>query len=239
LSKFDLTYKSFGTSAILVEWPAKIDESILRDILACEGSIEKDRNIQDTIIAYNSLTLRYTNAIDFDSEVSRLKGIYKAEKKSEEMSSKTWFIPVCYDQDFGLDLEEIASAKNLTINEVIKLHSSPEYLVYFIGFQPGFLYLGGLNEKLHMPRKGSPRLRVAKGSVGIGGEQTGVYPNESAGGWNILGRSPIDFFDVNKSEPCFAKPGDRIRFEPIDRAEFERIEVAVQEGSYPIKFRSL
>ena len=238
LPKFKLTYKPFGPSAILVEWPAKIEEAILHDILAFEESIDKGRII-DTIIAYNSLTLRYRSKIDFDSEIDRLKEVYKSKRKIKEPESKTWLIPVCYDLDFGLDLEEIARAKNLSVNEVIALHTDPDYLVYFIGFQPGFPYLGGLHQKIHTPRKASPRLRVAQGSVGIGGEQTGVYPQESAGGWNILGRTPTDFFDLKRPEPCFAKPGDRIKFEPIDREKFQKIEAAVQEGSYKIKFRSL
>jgi len=234
LNEYKLTYKPFGPSAILIEWPARIEEAILLDILAFEERIDKDR-ILDTIIAYNSLTLRYHSEIDFDSEVDRLKEFYKSQRVSKKLESKTWKIPVCYDPAFGLDLDEIAKAKNLSVDEVIELHTKPSYLVYFIGFQPGFLYLGGLNDKIHMPRKASPRLRVPKGSVGIGGEQTGVYPHESAGGWNILGKSPVEFFDADKPEPCFAKPGDWIKFEPIDSDKFHEIAAAVQKGSYKLK----
>ena len=239
MKEYILRYKPFGPSAILIEWPARIEEDILYDILSFEECIPKDPNILDTIIAYHSLTIRYTSEIDFNSKLEQLKKINKFKEIKVKQASKLWKIPVCYDPDLGPDLKEVAEAKNLSVEEVIKLHTTPNYLVYFIGFQPGFLYLGGLNKKIHIDRKPSPRLRVPKGSVGIGGEQTGVYPHESAGGWNILGKSPVDFFDANKPEPCFTKPGDRIKFEPIDLDEFNEVEAAVQEGSYELKYQSL
>jgi len=239
LKKFKPTYKPFGASTILIEWPSKIDEAIIRDIVVFEKSIDKNRGILDTMITYNALTIRYDCEIDFEEKVADLKNVYKERRKYEVHDSKCWQIPVCYDMKFGLDLDEISRAKKLSMKEVIELHTAPEYLIYFIGFQPGFLYLGGLNKKIHIPRKASPRLRVPKGSVGIGGEQTGVYPHESAGGWNILGKSPLDFFDASKPDPCFAKAGDRIKFEPIDVDEFHEIEAAVQDGSFELKNQSL
>ncbi|MEQ6123164.1 5-oxoprolinase subunit PxpB [Pseudotenacibaculum sp. MALMAid0570] len=231
---YNLTYKSFGESAILIEWPAQIDEGIIQDIVAFESSI-KNNNVLDTIIAYNSLTISYKEEVDFTSEVSKLKSLYKKRQNNREQESKLWEIPVCYDLKFGLDLEELATEKKLSVDTIIRLHSEPRYLIYFLGFQPGFLYLGGLNERIHMPRRENPRLRVAKGSVGIGGEQTGVYPYESAGGWNLIGRSPIDFFDVSKLQPCFAKAGDRIQFVQIDLDAFYKIEDLISKGKYQIK----
>ncbi|MFY0630535.1 MAG: 5-oxoprolinase subunit PxpB [Flavobacteriaceae bacterium] len=236
MSTYKLTYKPFGESAVLIEWPAKIDEDIIDDIVGFEKAISKKVNLLDTVIAYNSLMLRYHEPIKgFDSVIDQLKELYAIEKTEKKTNKRVWRIPVCYDVKFGLDLEEIAVAKKLSVDEVIQLHSEPEYLIYFLGFQPGFLYLGGLSKQIQMARRPNPRLRVEKGSVGIGGEQTGVYPQDSSGGWNIIGKSPIDFFDVSKEQPCFAKAGDKIQFESIDLENYSQIEVAIKKGTYQIQ----
>ncbi|MDR9399497.1 MAG: 5-oxoprolinase subunit PxpB [Salibacter sp.] len=239
MNQYKLTYKPLGKSAVLIEWPSKIDEAIIQDIVAFEKNIEKDEGFLDTIIAYNSLTIKYDNEIDFDSETNRLKKLYKQKKRPKKQESKCWQIPVCYDTEFGPDLTEIAEAKKLSTEEVIQLHTAPPYLIYFLGFQPGFLYLGGLNDQIHTPRRATPRLRVAKGSVGIGGAQTGVYPQQTSGGWNIIGKSPIDFFDITKQQPCFAKAGDRIQFVSIDKETFNEIAAEEEKGNYELKFQSL
>lgn len=242
---FPLTYKKFGETGILIEWPARIDADIMQDIVSFEKLVCKDQKVIETVIAYNSLmiryeymhnyTLHYKYRESFSRTVEKLKELYAMERKTVQQKQKIWKIPVCYDLSFGLDLKEISKAKELPIDTIIQLHSSTDYLIYFLGFQPGFLYLGGLNEKIHMPRRDNPRLRVEKGSVGIGGEQTGVYPQDSAGGWNLIGKSPIDFFDITKSKPCFAKAGDLIRFESVDLETFEKISEEVNKGSYQIK----
>jgi inhibitor of KinA len=146
-----------------------------------------------------------------------------------------WQIPVCYHPSFGLDLEEMAAKKHCTVEEIIALHTGVSYLIYFIGFLPGFLYLGGLHATLHTPRIATPRIRVAKGSVGIGGAQTGVYPQNSSGGWNIIGKSPVNFFNTNNVAPIFAKPGDRIQFIPITLATFYEVEKEVANKTYTLK----
>ena len=150
-----------------------------------------------------------------------------------------WEIPVCYDASFGIDLEEIANKKKCSVADIIRLHTETDYLVYFIGFQPGFLYLGGLHQNLHVPRKSNPRVRVDKGSVGIGGAQTGVYPQNSSGGWNIIGKSPLNFFNMKATNPCFAKPGDRIQFVAVDIHTFYEIEREVIKQEFIIKKRPL
>ena len=239
VKKYHITYKPFGTTAILIEWPAKIDEFIIQDIISFEKLIAWEELVADTIIAYNSLTVVFGNEFDYDTTVERFSKLYEEKKEGKKLKSRCWKIPVCYDLEFGLDLEELANAKQISVKNVVELHSAPQYLVYFIGFQPGFLYLGGLNEQLHMPRKSNPRLRVAKGSVGIGGQQTGIYPQNASGGWNIIGKSPIDFFDISKSNPCFAQAGDRIQFESISKDTFFQIEKEVQQGKYQLNFSEL
>lgn len=236
---YNLTYKPFGESAILIEWPAKIDKKIIQDIIAFEKKVANGKYILDTIIAYNSLTIRYRDNINFEDEISQLRMLYKVKHENVTRMSKLWQIPVCYDSKFGLDLEEIAIQKQLSVNEVIRLHTEPNYLIYFIGFQPGFLYLGGLDKKIHTPRRPNPRLRVDKGSVGVGGEQTGVYPQDSAGGWNLIGKSPINFFDMKKGQPCFAKAGDRVKFKAINADTFYQIREEVKKGTYQLKFQEV
>ena len=234
--KFQLTYKLFGRSAILVEWPANISQEIIQDIISFERQVKEIDSILDTIIAYNSLLIRYQNPIiDKELTISQLKKIYAASSYLIKQDQFLWQIPVCYDVSFGIDLEEIANKKKCSVAEIIRLHTEGDYLVYFIGFQPGFLYLGGLHQTLHVSRKSNPRLRVDKGSVAIGGIQTGIYPQNSSGGWNIIGKSPLNFFDINASEPCFAKPGDRIQFVAVDLYTFYQIEREVANQKFRIK----
>ena len=127
--------------------------------------------------------------------------------------------------------------KELSIDEIISLHSEISYTVYGIGFLPGFLYLGGLNNKLHFPRRNMPRMEVVKGSVGIGGGQTGIYPQTSPGGWHIIGKTPINLFDVNSEIPCFINSADEVKFVPVLKEEFHLIEEANKKNSYePNKF---
>ena len=238
--KFQLTYKLFGRSAILVEWPANISQDIIQDIISFERQVKEIDSILDTVIAYNSLLIRCQNPIvDQELTISQLKNEYAASTYLMKQDQFLWDIPVCYDASFGLDLEEIANEKKCSVADIIRLHTDTNYLVYFIGFQPGFLYLGGLHQNLHVPRKSNPRVRVDKGSVGIGGAQTGVYPQNSSGGWNIIGKSPLNFFNMKATNPCFAKPGDRIQFVAVDIHTFYEIEREVIKQEFIIKKRPL
>ena len=239
--KHKTTYKPFGDAAILVAWDAKISVSISvsisDDILRFRQKIIalKDSNIADVIVGYSSLTVVFKNSrIDYLSAVKNLKETYNSEYQDFKKTPIIWEIPVCYDLEFGIDLQEMSKKANLEVSEIIKLHSQKRYRVYFIGFLPGFLYLGGLHKQLFFERKANPRLNVPKGAVAIGGEQTGVYPAESAGGWNIIGKTPVNFFNINEHTPCFAKAGDFIKFVPIDKDQFIQIEKEVKDTSYKI-----
>ncbi len=235
--EFKPTYKTFGRQAILIEWEANINVDVLKDIVFFKEKIitKKEDVITDLIVGYNSLTIKYKKEFrDFSREVEVLKSIYKTIGKTTSQHNFIWEIPVCYDAKFGIDLKELSSKSNLSIQEIIKLHSERIYTVFFIGFLPGFLYLGGLNEKLFFDRKSNPRLNVDKGSIAIGGEQTGIYPSNSPGGWNILGKTPIDFFNIKNKRPCFANPGDKIKFKSISFKEFSEIEKEVANNNYVI-----
>jgi len=204
--KFQLTYKLFGRSAILVEWPANISQEIIQDIISFERQVKEIDSILETIIAYNSLLIRYQNPIiDKELTISQLKKIYAASSYLIKQDQFLWQIPVCYDVSFGIDLEEIANKKKCSVAEIIRLHTEGDYLVYFIGFQPGFLYLGGLHQTLHVSRKSNPRLRVDKGSVAIGGIQTGIYPQNSSGGVEYHWKVSSKFFRYKRFGTLFCQ----------------------------------
>jgi KipI family sensor histidine kinase inhibitor len=132
-------------------------------------------------------------------------------------------IPVCYGGEYGPDMERVCSHAGLTPEQVVLLHSAPEYHVYMIGFSPGFPYLGGMDPRLETPRLGNPRTAIPAGSVGIAGMQTGVYPSETPGGWNLIGRTPLSLFDPGKCRPFLLGPGMSIRFVPVDRSAFPEL----------------
>jgi inhibitor of KinA len=235
---FELTYRRFSERSILVEWPQEIHEDILEDMLFYKNSILNfsDKSIVQVNSAYCSMLIIYESTIDnINDEFLSLKRHYLKRNITKKMKSKLFKIPVCYDEEFGLDLKAISEGKKIAISELIRQHSEPVYTVFFIGFLPGFLYLGGLNKGLHFPRKKCPRLQIKKGAVAIGGEQTGIYPNESPGGWNIIGNSPIALFLPKKKEPCFAKPGDQIKFIPISKTEYNAVAQKIEQGTYTIE----
>tara|TARA_B110000091_G_scaffold191057_1_gene214636 strand:+ start:572 stop:1303 length:732 start_codon:yes stop_codon:yes gene_type:complete len=231
------SYKPFGKQAILIEWQQHIDDQILEDMLRFKEEIQKERThlIVDFIVGYHSLTLKYKeNYFNYADEITILQSIYKKNFTAIKTLRFLWEIPVCYDLEFGVDLEEMTQKSRLSIQEIISRHSAKTYTVFFIGFLPGFLYLGGLESDLFFDRKPSPRLKVHKGSVAIGGKQTGIYPSSSAGGWNLIGKTPINFFDVTKQQPCFASAGDKIKFTPISLGEFHHLEKEIAKNEYSI-----
>lgn len=218
----------FGDKAILVEWPSLIDESILNDILSFKKRIVDHFEAIEVVSAYNSLTVIFLKPINFKSIETELRKVYNTNTHSIPEEKKLWKIPVCYDEEFGIDLNDFSKEKKRTIEQIIKLHTSTIYTVYCIGFLPGFMYLGGLNEKLFHPRRVEPRLKIPKGSVGIGGKQTGVYPKESPGGWNIIGNSPVKIFNPNDKNPCKINVGDKVQFYEISKAQHELMSIQVQ-----------
>jgi len=235
---FILEYKPCDPYTILVQWPSKIDEIILEDVLSFKNIIKKN-NIKDILYvnhSYDSLLISYNLTIDnIYNEILTLKTLYQdrnVQKTHEKFLHK---IPVCYHEKFGIDLRRISVEKSLATSEIIERHSTAIYTVFFIGFLPGFLYLGGLDKSLKTSRLKTPRMRVAKGAVGIGENQTGIYPNVSPGGWNIIGNSPIDFFDVSKPNPCVTKAGDKIQFVPITKEKHALIANNVKQGTYNIE----
>ncbi len=236
--EYELKFSCYNEHSILIEWPAIMDENMLKDILNFKNIIEKKYIKQkvEVINAFNSILVIYNYAIDnINDEVFRLKALKFTEDDLVDSKSKLWKIPVCYDDEFGMDLNEFSKQKQLSKTEVVKLHSTAIYTIFFIGFLPGFLYLGGLDKKLHLDRKPTPNLNIKKGAVGIGGNQTGIYPQNSPGGWHIIGKTPVDFFNAKSSPPCVFNAGDQLKFYPISKSDFLDLEHDVKHGCFQLK----
>ena len=161
-----------------------------------------------------------------------MESLLRVDIKVGEGKRKIFEIPVLYGGEYGPDLESIAEHAGLSEGEVIKIHSSQDYLIYMLGFLPGFCYLGGLDERIHTPRLANPRLKIRAGSVGIGGSQTGIYPLDSPGGWQLMGMTPVKTYDPEREVPILVEAGNYIRFVPVDEAEYKRIQAQVEDGSY-------
>lgn len=229
------TVTKFGEQAILIQWDQLIDDSIHSQVLSFGRYVFENFSevIQEIVPTYNSLAVYTSEEGSRDALFSEIQATVSGHSfDSEERKAHVIHIPVCYEGAFAPDLQTVAEHSGLSEAEVINIHSAPLYKVYFTGFLPGFPYLGGLDKQLHTPRRETPRPHVAMGSVGIGGVQTGVYPLDSPGGWNIIGRSPIRFFDARKEPPVAVEAGDYVKFLPIDRDKFENTLALVENGIY-------
>lgn len=242
-----------GEHALIIQWPEGIDPKTITQIWQLR-QILLHESIRDSIVAYHSLTLVFKAPqkdfapwIDWvrdswiGSDQSVLGGASpnippdQLKEPKNEPPKKIIEIPVCYDPALAPDLEAFLKAKNISLSQLINAHTNTEYPLYFYGFQPGFMYLGGLNPDLHHPRKSVPAQSVPAGSVAIGGAQTGIYPNTAPGGWHVIGRCPIKLFDSLEPEPCLAKPGDYIKFVPINKHEFQAYLTESQTASHTAK----
>ena len=228
--------KPFGVHAVLIEWPNEVNETILNTILQFEAFLKSDCLPEadwEYVPAYNSmLVINKKSHIDYDDFSPKIHSWYREMGDKKLQQRYLWHLPVSYDLEFGIDLEEISGTLQMEVAKVIALHTSHTYTVYGIGFLPGFMYLGGLPKELEVPRKATPRLQVKKGAVGIAGKQTGVYPQESPGGWNIIGNCSFPIFDETKKEPCFVSVGDQIKFYEVSRAEYDLHKIEAEVGIY-------
>ncbi len=229
-----------GDSSILIEFGSEINPEINRKITSTVQLIRAQQieGIVDMIPAFCSLLINYDpRIITYDRIQSRMAELVKMDVKASAQKKKVFEIPVCYGGDFGPDIENIAANAGLSVEEVIKIHSSCDYLIYMLGFLPGFCYLGGLDERIHTPRLANPRVKIPAGSVGIGGSQTGIYPLDSPGGWQLMGLTPVKTYDPDRETPILLEAGDYIRFVPIDREEFDRIKALVDKNEYECAIR--
>ena len=216
-----------GDCAISVEFGQEISLEINHKVMALKMVLEREpiRGIVELIPTYCSLLIQYDPMeLRYGQLREKLYTLVNQLDKVEMPPKQVVEIPVAYGGEYGPDLGEVARAHNISEEEVIKLHSEPEYPIYMLGFVAGFPYLGGMNKAIATPRKKSPRLKIEAGSVGIAGEQTGIYSVESPGGWQIIGRTPLKLYDVNRNEPVLLKAGQYIKFKPITKEEFRTME---------------
>jgi KipI family sensor histidine kinase inhibitor len=216
-------YLPAGDKALLIEFGNEIYPDLHRRVYAMAHAVE-EANIQglgELIPSYRSLLVEYDPlVISFQGLKDQLRGIGKRLSHGRIPESRRVEIPTLYGGELGPDLEFVASYNGLTPEEVIRIHSSQDYLVYMLGFTPGFPYLGGNLERIATPRLKKPRIKVPAGSVGIAEKQTGVYPIESPGGWQIIGRTPLKLFNPLQPPHFLLAAGDVVRFVPIDATEY-------------------
>ncbi|MGI6668975.1 MAG: 5-oxoprolinase subunit PxpB [Acetivibrionales bacterium] len=191
-----------------------------------EGYIESVPSYRALLVFYD---VRVTNYRRITRQVRKILKRLSAET---EYKSRTFRIPVCYGGKYGPDLDAVAAHAGISKEEVIVRHTAPKYLIYMLGFLPGFAYLGGLDPSLEMPRVSNPRSSIMPGSVGIGGKQTGIYPIASPSGWQLIGCTPLRLYDPRLSDPILYRPGDYIQFYEISETRFQEIEEQVNNGTY-------
>lgn len=231
-----------GDSGLIIELGNEISKDINRKIRALSHWIEMNRfeEIIEIIPTYTTVLIIYNPLkITYKQLVNRLQNIEKHIDKLRLPPPEAVHIPVLYGGEYGLDIEYVANYNGLTIDEVINIHSSPNYLVYMMGFTPGFPYLGGMSERIATPRLDIPREKISGSSVGIAGRQTGIYTIDSPGGWQIIGRTPLKLFDPKKSRAVLLNAGQYVKFRPISKGEYGVISQAIKDNSYEIVKTSL
>lgn len=212
-----LEWQQCSETNLTLFFPKPISLHKQQQCWALADSIEQMREVIEVVIGMNTLSvftvpLSLHKLTTFKDKLSCLLD----DISSKTIQGKHTTIPVHYGGNYGPDLKSMASELGLSVQEVVKLHTEATYTVYFIGFQPGFPYLGGLSESLYFPRHTTPRTQVPAGSVGIGGEQTGIYPFESPGGWQLLGQTDMALFDLDNTPPTQFSAGDTLSFRAID-----------------------
>ncbi|WP_330397323.1 5-oxoprolinase subunit PxpB [Maledivibacter halophilus] len=239
LTMYDnIKYYPSGDSGLILEFGNKISKDVNKKIRALSYCIEKENldQIIEIIPTYTTILIVYDPIKSLYGElVEKLKSIEKSMKNIKLPPAEVVHIPTLYGGEYGMDLENVAEHNGLTVSEVINIHSSTKYLVYMIGFTPGFPYLGGMSEKIATPRLKIPREKIPGGSVGIAGSQTGIYPIDSPGGWQIIGRTPLKLFDSKRNPSVLLKAGQYLKFESVNEERYQTICEEIMKNKYEPK----
>jgi len=259
-----LEYHPYSEYALLIQWPQIVSENILEDLSAFKKVLQNNYPDAILTAAYASILAvfpeRITSFPFLKAQIKKDYELFSEEKIKEHLDPKNqskkikntikkakntiktipaqkilYKIPVCYEASFAPDLEAVCTQLKLSPEALISKHSKANYTVYGVGFLPGFMYLGGLDSKLEIPRKSSPRMKVPSGSVGLAAKQTGIYPCESPGGWQLIGQTPIPLFNPLQDPPFFAQVGDKIQFTPISKDAYKLLQIQVAAGIYKIE----
>ncbi|PTE68039.1 allophanate hydrolase [Staphylococcus devriesei] len=228
--------KLVNEQSILLYFKEEISEDNYKEVDASTQYIlsKNISAIKDIVPSYRAIMVNFDNElIDYEELIKRLDldNIEHLDLNTKT-EKRVIHIPVLYNSEVGPDLEEVANHNDLSVEDVIDIHSSNEYLVYMLGFMPGFPFLGGLDERLHTPRRSEPRVKIDAGSVGIANNQTGLYPSDSPGGWQIIGRTPLKVFDQYSEPMTLYEAGDYIKFYAIDESTFKEIETEIAENRF-------
>lgn len=233
----EIRYLPAGDKVIIVEFGNEISQEINNKVMALYHVLSNShiKGIEELIPTYRSLMVQYNPAqVVYKELIDLLTRLCKNLNEDKLPKQKIIKVPVIYGQEFGPDIEFVARHNKISVKEVIQIHSSNDYLIYMLGFTPGFPYLGGMCEKIETPRLQTPRTKIPGGSVGIAGKQTGIYPIESPGGWQLIGRTPIKLYDPYRKPPILLKAGDFIRFVSVGLEEYREIERQVDANTYGI-----
>ncbi len=233
-------YLTAGDRALVIEFGDKIEEQINSKIrsLTLAMEIEDIIGIIETVPTYRSLMVIYEPMIiELNELIDKVKSIEVKMDAIKLPDTRVIEIPTLYGGEYGQDIEFVAQHNKISLSEVIKIHTSMEYLIYMMGFTPGFPYLGGMNHSIATPRLQIPRAKIPVGSVGIAGNQTGIYPIESPGGWQLIGRTPVKLYDPYRKNPVLFNAGDYIKFVQIDEYEYKNIEALERVEKYRVRVR--
>ena len=231
----DLRYLISGDTSITLELGNEISEDINQKVRRMTIAIKQSKinGIIELIPTYRSIKIDYDPCkIKFDTLVKKLDILKENILAIDFERPRVIEIPVLYK---GPDLKYVSEYNNISVDEVIEIHSSKKYLIYMLGFTPGFPYLGGMNEKIITPRLKEPRSKIEAGSIGIAGNQTGIYPMESPGGWQLIGKTPLKLFDYEKEDPFLFESGDYMKFVSIDQRTFDDIKAKVEQNKFQVK----
>lgn len=226
--------RKMGFQCILIQFEAAQTKALFATVKHLQKEYAKD--ILDLVPSYQEIAVYLHQHSPVDEMLKALNSELPLDDAHQaKTNSPIYRIPVCYDAEMGIDLVQMAESKGMSCAEIIERHTAPIYTIHFLGFLPGFPYLSGLDPKLHHPRHPQARQKVSAGAVGIAGNQTGIYPQASPGGWNIIGQSPLQFFDVHQHPPALLHQANRLQFFQIDRDAYKEIKEAVKHKSYQLE----
>lgn len=212
-----------GDAALTVELGKGVDRGVCAKVVRLHRHLlaHSLEGVAETLPTFRSLLVRFDPRVAGPAALEAKLADIIAILPDEPLPSRRWTIPVCYDPQLALDIEEVAGLSGMSVDEVVACQSGASYYIYMLGFLPGYAYMGDVPEPLQLPRRKDPRTRVPAGSLAIATSFVSVYPFESPGGWHIIGRTPLSFFDAKAEQPALLAPGDEVRFEPIGLADFQ------------------
>jgi len=225
-----------GDTALVVQFGDVIDRALSDRVLNLSRRIRAlgVLGITDLVPTFRSLLVNYDPLVVGGDELrGQLESLLESAD-SQSLEARQWTIPVCYEGEYGPDVDDVAQASGLSSAQVVQQHADTLFHVYMLGFVPGYPYMGDLPSSLVLPRRSNPRTRVPPGSVAIASVMTAIYPLESPGGWHLIGSTPIRLFNVDAAQPALLSPGDKVRFKPVGQAEYLKIRTAVEANDYEL-----